>query len=125
MQTRSGDMQGINFADRVFHLEVLKGGMNRLLLRSNRSLQFTTRVEVLFMNVRYLSLGTSLDGLVVEDVGAAEDWDGLPWRLSQLADLRVYEITSSSGGGHVVAGSVTSDQSDAGPADPSNFFMMD
>ncbi len=125
MATHSGDVRGIDFADRVFHLEVLKGGMNRLLFRSNRSLQFTTRVEVLFMNVKFLSLGTSLEGLVVQDVGAAEDWDGLAWRLGQMTNLRVYEIRSASGEGYVVAGSVTSDESDLGPADPSNFFKMD
>jgi len=87
--------------------------------------RYEGKPKVLFMNVKFLSLGTSLDGLVVEDVGAAEDWDGLAWRVSQLANLRVYQIRSASGEGYVVAGSVTFDESDAGPADPSNFFMMD
>jgi hypothetical protein len=119
------DREVIDFADRVFHLEVLKGGMNRLLFRSNRSSVFASRVEILFMNVQYMALGTSLDGLVVRDVGAAEGWNDRVWRIGQRAELRVYEVTSASGEGRVVAGSVTVDESDAGPGDPSRFFMMD
>jgi hypothetical protein len=118
-------MDTVDFADRVFHLEVLKGGMNRLLFRSNRSSVFASRVEILFMNVQYVALGTSLDGLAVRDVGAAEDWNDRVWRIGQRAELRVYEVTSASGEGRVVAGSVTVDESDAGSGDPSRFFMMD
>ena len=125
MPTPSGDQEVIDFADRVFHLEVLKGGMNRLLFRSNRSSHFPTRVEILFMNVQYLSVGTSLDGLVVHDVGLVVDDDEFAWRVGNRADLHVYELRSSSGVGHVVAGSVTVEQSDAGPSEPSRFFMMD
>jgi hypothetical protein len=122
---RSGDPKVIDFMDRVFHLEILKGGMNRLLFRSNRSSSFPTRVEIIFMNVQYLSVGTSLDGLAVRDRGPAENWIDPNWRLRQRDEIRIYEVASASGIGQVIAGSVGFDESDAGPSDPSRFFMMD
>ncbi len=123
MRTPGPDFGIIDFPDRVFHLEVLKGGMNRLLFRTNRSSVFPSRVEILFMNVRYLSIGTSLDGFAVEDVGGAEDWSDAEWRIGPADGLRVYQVTSTSGRGRVVAGSVTVDESDSSPTDPSRFFM--
>jgi hypothetical protein len=124
LRTPGPDRGIIDFPDRVFHLEVLKGGMNRLLFRSNRNSVFPTRVEILFMNVKYLSIGTSLDGFAVEDVGRAEDWSEPEWRIDQAEGLHLYQVASTSGGGRVVAGSVTVDESESGPADPSRFFMM-
>lgn len=123
MSTHSAEPDVIDFSDRVFHLETLKGGMNRLLFRSNRGSNSPTRVEILFMNVKYLALGTTLDGMTVRDICATGT--GIGWRIGGPDDVHVYRVESSSGEGHVVAGSVTVDRSEAGPADPSRFFMMD
>ncbi|MDQ1748886.1 MAG: hypothetical protein QOD07_3149 [Frankiaceae bacterium] len=100
--------------------------MNRLLLRSNKSATWTTRVEIIFMNVKYVAVGTSLNGLVVEGLGSLEECsDRVPWRLDLSSEMSVYLLRSGSGDGIVVAGSVAVDESDAGPGDPSRFFMME
>jgi hypothetical protein len=115
----------IEYADRKFHVEVMRGGMNRLLLRSNIGKTWDTRIEVLFMNVKYMSLGTAMDGLVVEDLGVLEEhWDAVPWALPPSPGLHHFEIRSGSGTGRVVAGAVAVDISDDGPSEPSRFFMM-
>lgn len=44
----------INYGDRMFHIEIMRGGMNRLLLRSNPDDQKKSRVEILFMNVKFM-----------------------------------------------------------------------
>jgi hypothetical protein len=123
LSTHLAEPDVIDYSDRVFHLEMLKGGMNRLPFRSNRGSNSSTRVEILFMNVKYLALGTTLDGMTVRDICAAGT--DLGWRIGGPDDVHVYRVESSSGEGLVVAGSVTVDRSEAGPADPSLFFMMD
>lgn len=116
----------LDYRDRVFHIETLRGGMNRLLLRSNRNSQWRSRIEVLFMNVKFMKIGTQLDGLIVKDRGSIDHWqESVHWRVSALSELHIYDIESASGAGMVVAGSVTADSSEAGPDDPSHFFMMD
>lgn len=47
------------------------------------------------------------------------------WSFEAQPELHRYEVESSSGIGTIVAGSVAVDVSDAGPGDPSRFFMMD
>lgn len=116
----------IDYRDRMFHLEIMRGGMNRLLLRSNRNDQMQTRVEILFMNVQFMQLGTQFDGLVVRDCGPVMNLSvALGWRLEADPELHLYEVESSSGTGTLVAGEVGVDESDAGPSDSSGFFMMD
>ncbi len=46
--------------------------MGRLLLRSAKSDQFETRVDVAFQNVQAVQLPTLLPGLVVSDADPAE-----------------------------------------------------
>lgn len=124
LRTPSSD-QDLRYPDRTFHVEVLKGGMNRLLLRSNRTEHSGPRIEVLFMNVAHLSIGTTFDGLTIRDVTDEVPWDGELWDVRSARELRVFELTSQSGSGRVLAGAVGAEESDLGPTDPSLFFMMD
>lgn len=104
----------------------MRGGMNRLLLRSYPNDQLRSRVEILFMNVRFMNMGTDFDGLVISDRGHLSDQPGsLSWRVSPQPELHVFEIESASGTGVIVAGAVAVDESDAATGDPSHFFMMD
>jgi hypothetical protein len=126
LPTPSEELPVIDHADRVFHLEILRGGMNRLLFRSNRSGTWATRVEVFFMNVKYLAAATMLHGLVVERSGRLDECsDRVNWNLEPSPELWFFSVLSTSGDGIIVAGSVAVDESDASASDPSRFFMMD
>lgn len=115
----------IDYSDRRFHVEVMRGGMNRLLLRSNIQEPWDTRIEILFMNVKYMNIGTTMNGLIIEDRGAVQEHpEALPWKVASVVDQLLFEIRADEGTGIVVAGAVAVDISDAGPSAPSNFFMM-
>lgn len=47
--------------------------MNRLLLRSYGNSSYPTRVEIQFMNVKFISIATSLYGLSVAHLGTYVD----------------------------------------------------
>ena len=122
----SADSGVVDQSDRVFHLEVLRGGMNRLLFRSNKSETWPTRVEILFMNVNFLAIGTLLHGPVITPLGpVAEHAERVAWLLNTPDDLSLFSIRSAEGDGLIVAGSLSLDESHASASDPSSFFMMD
>lgn len=107
---------------RVFHVEMFRGGMNRLLLRSWSSDAHSTRLEVLFMNTKYVCMPMSFDGLTIRDatseLGASD-----PFVLA-TPSLKVFEVESGGNVGRVVAGSVSYLEDCGSPSDPSSFFMM-
>jgi len=112
-------------AHRTFRVEVLRGGMNRLLFRSNRTNVLSTRIEILFMNVKYLSVATQLIGPQIRRVGdLREHADLVPWTV-ESAGLSIYSIRCVEGEGLLVAGSLSVEVSEASATDPSDFFMMD
>ena len=124
--TRSDELGFIDQSDRVFHLEVLRGGMNRLLFRSNMSETWPTRVEILFMNVKYLAVATVWHGPVIQRLGSLDECaDRVPWSLDAPIEISVFSVRSHAGEGLVVAGSMALDESDASASDPSRFFMME
>lgn len=125
MKTHSADQTVLETTDRTFHIEVLKGGMNRLLLRSNRTPTHPTRVEVFFINVKFISLGTLLNGMRITDKGVVADPADLEWDIRASQPLHLFEVWSGSGSGTIVAGGVETDESTAGPTDPSRFPMME
>jgi len=125
LQTPSRPLRKFDFPGRTFHLEIMRGGMNRLLLRSNIKAPWTTRLEIIFMNVKYMDIATTMDGPVLEDLGSAEQYLGtLPWTLKQDLDLHFYKIRAVNGTGYLVGGDMAIDESAKGPDEPSNFFMM-
>jgi len=124
--TRGDDLKVIDQSDRVFHLEILRGGMNRLLFRSNKSETWPTRVEILFTNVKYLAVATVLHGPVIRRLGSLDEClDLVPWGLDASTELSVYSVRAGDREGLVVGGSLAVDESQASPSDPSRFFMMD
>lgn len=50
---------------RQFHVEILRGGMNRLLLRSSATRSNPTRLEIYFPYVRHLDLPMRFDELTI------------------------------------------------------------
>lgn len=121
----SVDTEYLEDADREFHIEVLKGGMNRLLFRSDRRADSELRIEILFMNVRYLSVGTQILNPQIRQLGRVKEYaHRVPWSIDS-PDLLLFSIQGAAGEGLIVAGSMSVDKSNASPSDSSSFFMMD
>ena len=61
---------------RAFHVEILRGGMNRLLLRSTATNSNPTRVEIYFPYVQHLDIPMRFDELTIscEAWGASESF---------------------------------------------------
>lgn len=59
--------------ERVFQMWGFTVSMGRLLLRSAKSQDFSTRIDVLFQDVKAVSLPALLDGLVVSVAGPEEE----------------------------------------------------
>lgn len=115
----------INLSDRLFHVEILRGGMNRLLLRSNKSETWSDRIEIFFMYVQYMAIPMTLHGPVIEMLGRVDECrDVIPGSFAINPDLKVYSVRSQGSNGLVVASALALDESTASASDPSNFPMM-
>ena len=99
----------IDRRDRVFQLWTYTVSMSRLLLRSTKSDQFQTRVDVAFQNVQAVQLPTSLPGLVVSEAGRAET-ERIVKETGLLAedDYTFFSVIDSNFTGYIVASVVVS-----------------
>lgn len=116
-------MDRLDRRERAFQVWAYTVGMGRLLLRSTKSETFTTRVDVLFQNVKAMNLGTQLDGLVVsradeplaaritEETGLLPDEDALFFR-----------VESADRTGYVVAGAMAEDEDSGEYFEPSKYW---
>jgi len=80
---------------RRFHVETLRGGMNRLLLRALPTEENTSRIEILFQYVQYLQIPMGFDGLEIFDATSIEPGN-LKYRdlLRSFPTCRIFELTS-------------------------------
>jgi hypothetical protein len=111
---------------RRFHVEVLRGGMNRLLLRAMPTASQSERVEVLFQFVQHLDIPMSFDGLSIDDA-TSEDGGQAPWSdvLVQHPTCRVFRLLSNGRiVGRVVAAACAWGEDSAPDGSPSMFPMM-
>ena len=79
-------------------------GHSQLLLRSTKTLETASRIDVLFKNVAEIHLPTILDGLIVSeltDTGASEMPLLVPERLKTRT---VFVARTTNGTGYVIAG---------------------
>jgi hypothetical protein len=96
----------IDFKDRQFQVWAYSVSMARLLLRSTKTETSLSRIDVLFQNVKAMSLPTTMDGLVVSDACSN---DKLRKRVMaelgsvQLCNDNLYCIQMKSTVGYVVA----------------------
>jgi hypothetical protein len=60
---RSVRAEAYSRPDRLFQMWLFTVGMTRLLLRSTKSEEHPTRIDVLFQGVQFIGLPTRLDGL--------------------------------------------------------------
>lgn len=77
------------------------------------------------MNVKFLSIGTLMEGLAIRDLGPTKDIESTSWRVDTSSELRSFKITSTNGEGMLIAGAFEIRQSESSPNDPSDFFMID
>lgn len=92
---------------RRFQIWLYTVSHGQLLLRSNRSDQHATRVDVLFKDVAVVQLPMSFDGLVVMEASEGEARNlNVQLGAQQIHDRKVFVIQGSNFEGYVVAGAV-------------------
>ena len=113
----------VDHPDRVFQLWGYTVSMGRLLLRSTKSEEFETRIDVLFQNVVAIQLPTVMHGLVVAQAGD-EEVRSVVTATAILPDddHHFYSLISSSLAGYVVAGVVVSDEDQGEYFEPSKLW---
>ena len=95
----------VEHADRRFQVWAYSVSMARLLLRSTKSDTFTTRVDVLFQNVKAVKLPTALDGLVVAEANTPEAAQiSAETGLLPSEDTKIFSVRTGAFEGYVVAG---------------------
>lgn len=124
--TPLGEGQSIEFL-REFHVELLRGGMNRLLIRSLPTETFPTRIEILFQRVFRLDIPMNFDGLTVSEASInpkiSEPWSSL---ATAQHSIRIYELqTQNRHVGRIAAADCAYGEDDLPNGSPSMFFMMD
>jgi hypothetical protein len=80
--------------------------MGQLLLRSTKSEEHPTRIDVLFQDVRSMSIPTTMDALHVTKL-----------------DDRTFRLSGTDWNGAVDAGFMVVAEDDGGYADPSSLFV--
>jgi hypothetical protein len=82
-------------------------GHGQLLLRSNKSSELPTRIDVLFKDVAALELPTLFDGLSITET-TAEEAQSLNVQLGSWSDhgRKVFLLSGTNFVGYVIAGAV-------------------
>lgn len=112
---------------RVFHVELFRGGMNRLLLRAMPTTDNSERIEICFFGVELVSIPMDFEGLTIED-STEVDASLSPWAevLVRFPDRRIFRLISGGKlAGRVAAVECAYDFDEAPLGAKSMFFMMD
>jgi len=97
-------------SDRVFSIYGYAMSHGLLLLRSGKSNETpTTRVDILFRDVRAIEIRTWFKGIRIEEVDDPRFLDGQASKPEEMIEPgnRIYALTSSAWKGFIVAGIVT------------------
>src|SRR6187402_1389007 len=107
---------------RPFQIWLYSVSHGQLLLRSNRSDVFTTRVDMLFKDVAAMHLPAMFDGLSLAEASADEARD-LNIQLGTLpvGSRKVFVVRGSNFVGYVVAGAAFWHEDEGHYFDESNF----
>lgn len=111
--------------DRRFHVEIFRGGMNRLLLRSRRT-ESEGRIEVMFQYVLRMDIPMGFEGLTIEEMPQEElkkdSWVDL---LVELPEGKLFLLFSGANiVGRVFAAACGFGEDDEPDPAQSMFFMM-
>jgi hypothetical protein len=107
---------------RVFQLWAYNVGMSQLLLRSNRSSDLGTRVDIGFQGVGWLELPTYLQGVTIES-DAADDLKETEARGISVGDRHLYSLSGVGYRGLVVAHVLKMAEDDKDYLAPSSVFI--
>jgi len=109
--------------ERTFQIWAYTVGMKRLLLRSTRNETFSTRIDVLFQNVKALSLPTFLEGMVVSEADG-ELADRIEAETGFLCEegSRFFRVDTAHGVGYLVAGVMVGREDEGEYFEPSELW---
>ena len=92
---------------RTFEVWLYSVSHGQLLLRSNRSEKFSTRIDVLFKDVAAMALPTVFDGLSVAEAATNELHDlNIQLGALPIQNRKIFTIRGANFRGYVVAGAV-------------------
>jgi hypothetical protein len=92
---------------RLFQLWSYTTSHSQLLLRSPKSSEYPTRIDVLFKNVANINLPTLLSGLTVNALSESEAAHLFQQFDAQaIKGMHLFSITDTNLNGHVIAGSI-------------------
>lgn len=91
-----------------------------LLLRSRKSDKFSTRIDILFQDVRAIELRSWFDGLTIEEVDKTylQNYASRPVEIMEHGN-RIYALKGRGWSGFVVGGIVSYHEDDKGQNEPS------
>ena len=104
---------------RHFTLFSYKGKRGELLLRSRKSSEFPTRLDVLITDVSALEIRCWSDGLTIEETDI-QNIQGKGSRPQEIAEgRRAFSVTGTAWSGFIVGGAVYTHEDDRHWTDPS------
>ena len=108
--------------ERVFQLRSYSVGMSQLLLRSNRTSEISTRVDIAFQAVSWLELPTHLQGVTI-DVDVAQDIKSVEDRGISIGTHHLYSLSGAGYRGFVVAHVLRIAEDEGGYDEPSSVIL--
>jgi hypothetical protein len=111
--------QAISF-DRLFQIWTYVVSHSQLLLRSVKTQEAKSRIDILFKNVGLVCLTASLDNIAVEQVSPSVV--GLTGTEPFLKGRTVFQVKSSNYTGYVVAGAVACHEDQGEYHEPSSLL---
>jgi hypothetical protein len=112
--------------NRTFQMWSFTVGHGQLLIRSTKSEAHSTRVDILFKNVKSVYLPTLLNDLSISKVQDATVITQLILQMPEFEvdDVNVYEVAGKNYKGFVVAGFCGWHEDDKEYNEPSAFLIM-
>lgn len=116
-------MNPLNFRSRRFQMRRYNVSHGQLLLRSTKTLDLTTRVDILFKGVRAMKLNTDVPDLTIREPTDAEAKSiESECQGATLNGNQIYVLSSSAGQGYVISSSMQHNEDAGEYDDPSHLF---
>ena len=111
---------GLSFLGRSFQIWSFTVSHSQLLLRSVKTAEFPSRIDILFKDVDRINLPVSLRGLTVREVSGNAESIGITPPLSEGS--RLFEVESEQFVGYVAAGAMLTHEDQGDYCDPSGLL---